>query len=31
VTAWFLAARSFGGAAALLTVGIVLLYPDTGS
>ena len=30
VTAWFLAARSFGGAAALLTVGIVLLYPGYG-
>ena len=30
VTAWFLAARSFGGAAALLTVAIVLLYPGYG-
>jgi hypothetical protein len=30
VTAWFLAARSFGGMAALLTVGIVLLYPGYG-
>jgi hypothetical protein len=30
VTAWFLAARSFGGAAALLTIGIVLLYPGYG-
>jgi hypothetical protein len=30
VTTWFLAARSFGGAAALLTVGIVLLYPGYG-
>lgn len=30
VTAWFLAARSFGGAPALLTVAIVLLYPGYG-
>jgi len=30
VTAWFLAARSFGGAAALLTAAILFLYPGYG-
>ena len=30
ITAWFLAARSFGGRAALLTVVVLLLYPSYG-
>ncbi|HEU0246531.1 MAG TPA: glycosyltransferase family 39 protein, partial [Gaiellaceae bacterium] len=30
ITAWFLAARSFGGRAALLTVAVLLLYPSYG-
>ena len=30
ITAWFLAARSFGGRAALLTVAVLLLYPGYG-
>lgn len=30
ITAWFLAARSFGGRAALLTVVVLLVYPSYG-